>query len=112
VIHQLINNNPSPFPLSYVLLRNNNNNNNPVQLVPTQQTKPTISYLGNDWDEDGDPLAHGGGGGAFELLAADLAASGRWRTKGFVESLEAVEENSCLLFSWTFMFFMKQIKYF
>ena len=55
-------------------------------------------YLGNDWDEDDDPLTQGGGGGADEL-AADLVASGRWRTKGFVDSFEAVEENNCLLFS-------------
>lgn len=41
-----------------------------------QKTKKLLSYLGNNCDEDGDPLAHGGGE-ALEELAADLAASGR-----------------------------------
>ena len=54
-------------------------------------------YPGNDWDEDGEPFTQGGGD--VDALATDLTASGCWRTKGFVESLEAVEENSCLLLS-------------
>lgn len=33
-------------------------------------------YLGNNWDEDVEPLAHGGGG-AGDALAADLEANGR-----------------------------------
>lgn len=60
--------------------------------------RKAISYFGNNCDEDADPLAHGGGE-ALEELAADLVASGRCRTKGFVDSLEALEENNCLLFS-------------
>lgn len=42
-------------------------------MVPNQDIN---SYIENDWLEDGDPLAQGGGG-ALEVLAADLAASGR-----------------------------------
>lgn len=56
------------------------------------------AYLGDNWDEDRAPLAHGRGGAA-ELLAVDFAAKGRWRTKGFEGFLEAEEENNCLLFS-------------
>jgi len=69
--------------------------------------KNSITYLGNNWDED-DPVAHGGAG-ALEVLAADLVANGRCRTKGFAESLEPLAENSCLLFSCTFKFFTKTI---
>lgn len=43
-----------------------------------------------------EPLAHGGG--EVDVLA-DLAAKGRWRTKGLADSFELVEENNCLLFS-------------
>ena len=55
-------------------------------------------YLGNNCDEDAEPLTQGGGGAA-EALLADLDASGRWRTKGLVESFDVVEENNCLLLS-------------
>lgn len=65
------------------------------------------SHLGDVLEKDVDALAHGGGGAALGAPAADLEANGRWRTKGFVDSFEAVEENSCLLFSWTFKFFIK-----
>lgn len=55
-------------------------------------------YLGNNCDEeDAESLAHGGG--SSDALAADLAATGRWRTNGFVDSFEVLEENNCLLFS-------------
>lgn len=58
-------------------------------------------YLGNRGDEDAESLAQGGGD---DVVAADFATNGRWRTKGFVDSFEEVEENNCLLFSWTFKF--------
>lgn len=69
MIHQLNDNNPplSPFPMYC-----SENNNSTSGAFPAN----TSSYPENDWDEDGDPLAHGRGG-AFEVLAADLAASGR-----------------------------------
>ena len=66
--------------------------------TPLNSNKFCNLYLVNNWDEDTEPLAHGGGG-ACDALAAVLEASGRWRTKGFEESFEAVEENNCLRLS-------------
>lgn len=63
-----------------------------------QQENFKNSHPGDVLEKDVDALAHGGGG-ALGAPAADLDANGRWRTKGFVDSFEAVEENSCLLFS-------------
>ena len=73
-------------------------------MIPFSQLKLILllPYRGlKTCDEDVDPLAQGGG----ETLERLVLARGRCRTKGFVESFDALAENSCLLFSCTFKFY-------